>query len=506
MIPLLPYGIPAPIALPFLEKLLAAFLRHKKLMLLLGCLTIGVGIGGFYLTKRVSEIDPILYGPELRSAKAFALYEIGAYRNAGNIYRAEYGRYLESEGSAPAWLVSTLRRDYPEATRLAEQELHTNPESIEGLLTLAQVAYDCGDFTRASEYTRQVLSLYWDNTDALLLAALIATRDPSKGDPFLFLNTALRTGTAARNIMSFLNTLEITGYLQHITRDERPYALLAHYYRVLRIYDAGMTGRVMRAARRAIRQGDHPSESFLSIGLMHEKSGLRHEALEAYNESVRIGPTQALAYYWASRLYSRYDFPHEYLLKKQAFRAAPTDTFYIGALYGFLMDKKEFFAAKQLMEEALRIDPENLVAHVFLASALQQLGEKQRVLGLYQKMISLQPSGPYELEQQAWAAEWLGKDDARESLLHRSVNLDRGRPDPHKQLARLYKKQERVPEALKEFEIAFAMEGYESPEEIQGFCQLYEKIGDSGHLQICMQAYDRLLKSGGPYMIQRVME
>jgi len=96
MIPLLPYGIPAPIALPYLDKLVAAFLRHKKLILLLGCLTIGAGIGGIYLTTRVSEIDPILYGPELRSTKAFTLYEIGAYGHAGNMYRAEYGRFLEN--------------------------------------------------------------------------------------------------------------------------------------------------------------------------------------------------------------------------------------------------------------------------------------------------------------------------------------------------------------------------------------------------------------------------
>jgi Tfp pilus assembly protein PilF len=496
MIPLLPYGIPAPIALPYLDKLVAAFLRHKKLIFLLMCLTIGAGIGGIYLTTRVSEIDPILYGPELQSTKAFTLYEIGAYGNAGNIYRAEYGHFLENKENAPALLVSTLRRDYPEATRLAEQELQTNPESIEGLLTLAQVAYDNRDFARASQYTRQVLSLYWNNTDALLLAALIATRDPSKGDPFLFLNTALRTGTAARNIMSFVNTLEIAGYLQSINRAERPYALLAQYYRVMRIYDKGMTGRVIRAAKRAIHNGDHPSESFLSLGLMHERSGLRHDALDAYIESVKNGPTQALAYYWASKLYSDYDFPNEYLLKKQAFRAAPTDSFYINAIGRFLMDKKEFFATKQLMEEALRFDPENLTAHAFLASALQQLGEKQRARDVHRRMIATHSSGPVELEQKAWAAEWLGRDDERESLLHRSVKLNRGRPDPHKELARLYKKQERVPEALKEFEIALALDGYESPQEIQEFCQLYQKIGDSARFQVCRQTYDRLPRNG----------
>lgn len=490
---LLPYGIPAPIALPFIEKLVLVFLRHKRLLLLLGCLATGVALLALYLIVRLSEINPILLGPERRSVKAFSFYEMGAYGSAATLYRADYARHMESDGKTPPLLLSILRRDYLSAIQLAEQILQRNPQSIEGLLSLAQIAYDRRDFVWASQYTAQALAIYPDNNDALLLATLIATRDPSKGDPFVFLNRALRTGTAARNLISFLNMLEITGDLQRIKRSERPYALLAHYLRVLRIYDAGVANRVIRTARRAIQDGDHPSESFLTIGLMYEKRGQPHKAFEAYNEATKINPFQAQAYFRSSWLFTQ-NFPNEYLFKKQAFRAAPTDSFYVVALYEFLKNKQEFFVAKELMKEALRADPANMAASASLASAFLKLNERHRAIEVFQRMITIQAAGPADLERKAWAAEWLGNDEDQEALLRSSLTVDPESPTPHKGLARLYKRKDRVLEALKEFEVAFAMNAYEDPKEIQDFCQLYERVGNTSRFQTCVQAYDRLLK------------
>lgn len=492
MIPILPYGIPAPLALPFVERVVAAVLRHKRVMLFIGGLILGAGLGGGYLVTRASEIQYFLYGPESQSIKALAFYEVGAYGRAAGLYREDYGRFLARENNAPAWVASILLRDYAGATRLAELELRTNPESVAGMLALAQVAYDRRDLETASHYIQRVLSRYWNNTDALLLAALVATRDPSKGDPILFLNKALRTGTAARNIMSFVNLLEMAGYLQTIGRTERPYAVLAQYYRALRIYDAGMTGRVIRAARRAISRGDHPSESFLTMGMMYEKSGRRPAALEAYNESVKINPKQALAYHYVSNLYAAQNFPQEYLHKKQAFRAAPADPFHLTVLDRFLMDKKEYYEAKQITEEAIRLNPDSLSAHASLASALLHLRDKQRARGVFERIMTLETAGPDELEQKAWAAEWLGREEEREALLRKSLAVDAGRDVPHKELARFYKKQGRAAEALKEFEIAFELGAYGSGEEIYDYCQLYQASGDAGRYQECMQAADAM--------------
>jgi Tfp pilus assembly protein PilF len=90
-----------------------------------------------------------------------------------------------------------------------------------------------------------------------------------------------------------------------------------------------------------------------------------------------------------------------------------------------------------------------------------------------QHVVTLEARGPEELEWKAWAARRLGDDGQEEALLQRSVLLDRGRPDPHRELARLYKGQNRAGEARREFEITVQMGGYDNPNQWLEYCTLY---------------------------------
>src|SRR5215217_3324335 len=248
MISLLPFEIPAPVFIPSLRTPFMVFTRHKTLAIVLLIFLVIGAMTCFHLLKRVIELNPIFYGPEFRSMKALALYEFGAYGKAAAQYRLDYAEYLNIQGLPPP-LVLLLRKDSEAAVQWAAQQLEHNPDDIEALLTSGVAAYDAGAFPKAWQYGQHVLRLYWDNTDALLLAALVATRDPSLGDPFLYLNRALRTGTAARNLLSFVSVLEITGILQRQKASERQHALLLQYLRLLKIHDAVLTTLVMRTAQ-----------------------------------------------------------------------------------------------------------------------------------------------------------------------------------------------------------------------------------------------------------------
>ena len=474
MISPLPYGIPPPFTLPFVEKIVSTLVRHKRGAILSLCLLIAGSLAGYYTLQRVTQLSPILYGPEMKSLKALALYEIGAYSRAAHHYRKDYADYLQAQQNVPPSLLTLLRHDSEGTTQWAERELTRDPNSVEAFLALARVAYDSKEYSKAADYTRRVLTLYWDNTDALLLAALIATRDPSQGDASHYLDVALRTGTAARNLLSFINVLEITGQLQSQPRSERPYGLLTLYYRVLTIYDTGMANRVMYMARRAIANGDHPGDAFYGIGVIFEKMGRPHKALEAYEEAMRISPNHASAYYAAARLYEqRGDDLHQYLFLKEAVKAAPADRFHFSALDHHLTRKQEWYAITRFMHKALETDPGNVTAHVHLAWALEHLGERLHAKQLIQQILTLEARSPEELESQSWAARRVGDDGQEEALLHRSSLLDRGRPDPHRELARLYKGQGRVAQARGEFEIAVQLGGYEIQTSGLNICALY---------------------------------
>ncbi len=477
MISPLPYGIPPPVTLPFVEKIVASLVRHKRGAILSLCFLIATSMAGYHVLQRVTQLNHIFYGPEMNSVKAFALYEIGAYTRAANHYRKDYAEYLQTQQGVPPYLVTLLRRDSEGTIQWSEGVLNRDPNSVEALLAMAHVAYDSREYAKAADYTRRVLALYWDNTDALLLAALIATWDPSQGDAFHYLDLALRTGTAARNLLSFINVLEITGQLQSQPRSTRSDGLLMLYYRILTIYDTGMRNRVIYMARRAIAQGDRPGEAFYGIGVIFEKTGRPHKALEAYQEAIRADPNHASAYYAAARLYKKHgDDLHQYLFLKEAFKASPADRFHVSALYHHLAPKAEWYAITRFMQKALETDPGNLTAHVHRAWALENLGERYHSQQVLQHIMTLEARGPQELELKSWVARRVKDRGQEESLLHRSILLDRGRPDPHRELARLYKEQGRVPEARGEFEIAVQMGGYENPNEWVEYCALYDNM------------------------------
>ncbi len=439
-------------------------------MLIAGCMA------GYYVAQRLTQLDPILYGPETKSLKALALYEIGAYSSAAEHYRRDYAGYLEVQQGVPLDLLTFLRRDNEGAVQWAHQELAQNPDSIEALLALARVAYDKKEYSTAADYTRRILTLYWDNTDALLLAAFIATWDTSQGDAFRYLDLALRTGTAARNLPSFIHVLEITGQLRSQPRSERQYGLLTLYHRILMIHDTGMANRVMYMARRAIANGDHPGEAFYGMGVIFEKTGRPHKALDAYQKATRTDPNHASAYYAIARLYmKRQDDLHQYLFLKEATKASPTDPFHFSALYDSLARRQEWYAITRLMQIVIETDPGNLTAHAYLAWALESMGEHSLSRRVCEQMLALEARSPKELELKSWAARRMDDAYQEEALLQRSILLDRGRSEPHRELARLYKGKGRVVEARREFEITAQMGGYDNPNEWLEYCGFYAK-------------------------------
>jgi hypothetical protein len=176
----------------------------------------------------------------------------------------------------------------------------------------------------------------------------------------------------------------------------------------------------------------------LSIGLMYDKTCLPFEA-SAYHEAVRINPSTG--YHWASGVHSRnYDAPHEYLSLKKAFRAASADRFHITALSNHLSEKHESYAVVQFMKEGLTADLENLTAHAFLASALYTLGERHQAMEVRQHMLALSRIVRNLNNNHGRQSGWGGIVSESHTEKH---PVDSGRPSPHRELSRLYKKQDR---------------------------------------------------------------
>jgi tetratricopeptide (TPR) repeat protein len=152
------------------------------------------------------------------------------------------------------------------------------------------------------------------------------------------------------------------------------------------------------------------------------------------------------------------------------------------------MAKQEWYVMVQMMREAAASDQENLTAHLYLGWGLTNLGLDHEAREVLRRIMTLEPRSPVELESKAWAAGVLGDKPTQELLFQKSARLDAGRPEPHRALASLYKRDGRIAEALHEFEAAFAMGGYQQPDEWREFCGLYQTVGDSTRAKACEQS------------------
>jgi tetratricopeptide (TPR) repeat protein len=290
---------------------------------------------------QVSRMDGRFFQRSSQGAKALVLYLFGDYGSAAQAYRAHFKQRSWTGYPGSPSEEALLRGKPPDARRLAEGALKTNPNDIEALLTLGELDLDQGQVASAHAAFARVLAFEDDEYDALLLTSIAFARQGDYGRAIDTIKRGLRYDRTGRRTSVFLDVLETTGDLRALPANTRPNCLLAHYYRYLRIFDPLNARPAIRYARRAIQAGDRPDDAYYTIGIIHL---LRDDdpdaALEAFQQAVRANPRNAQALRGIGRFYSRRaDLANELRMYRAAFAAAPDDLFYARQLGVFLRDQ-----------------------------------------------------------------------------------------------------------------------------------------------------------------------
>lgn len=458
----------------YLAQLLESFsvyrsIRRKALLFatILTAITICLGF-------RLSQLDPLFYTPLPQLIVPLALYELGYFEQAAKRYRATYKQAGKNRVYSEDLLLRALfSADLDSARRTAETLLSENPDDIRALNALTKVAFQANDLKSARELTNQVLSLNEDDTDALVLAALIATRNESYGEAIGLFDLALRTGETG-SVLTFLDVLETAGQLRD--SNEPPLCLLATFYRYLHMYDRAKGQWAVRTAEQAIAAGDHQAVAYVTIGIVLEKQGLRQRALESFQKATQIDPSYGMAYRWASVVYGKAgDRSHEYLMNRTAFQTNPSDHLFRDDLYYELRDRKEFRHLAKAMQQVIDQDPDDIVAHNYVAFAHKQLGHEEQAHQYLRQALSFEPHGPHAYDVKAWILQEFGRQDEAEQLLMKSIRIDGSRPQPYRVLAQLRQLQGHNEEAFVAYEMALNLGGSDERSRALEFCSTYER-------------------------------
>ncbi len=185
-------------------------------------------------------MDGRFFQPSPAGARGLLLYSLGRYSAAAKAYRAHF----REAGWDPI-----LRGDLRAAEAQAEPALRQNPADTEALLRRGEIALERGRLDEALRAFQQVVRLDSDHLDAHLLSA----------------------------------------------EGERPWCLLAHLYRYLRVFDDSNARLAIAAARRTIAAGDRPADAYLTLGIIAYWHDEPEQALGAFLRATDADPRHAEA-------------------------------------------------------------------------------------------------------------------------------------------------------------------------------------------------------------------
>ena len=384
-----------------------------------------------------------------------------------------------------ATVASLLLRE--QVSGMDDRFFQWSPDGMQGL-----VRYLAGDYGGAARAYRAHFGLSTSGpapaaANAIERAAAL-TRRREDGRALHALNLALRDGPAT-GAGELILALETAGELAGLPDETRPDALLAAWYRYLRVFDPGNGRPAIRAARRAIAAGARADDAYLTIGVIHARERRRERALAALLKAIEVNPRHAEALRWAGVVYGQKgDLANEYRMARAASEAEPGDPYYVEDLAFLVIDKLgDFRQAVVLLERALRSSPEDVNVLSRLAHAYGFLGDHARSVELYRRAIRLDPRNPRLLEGIGWVLDWAGRSDEAIAEYRGAAALAPGRPSPHRLLAVAYQRAGRHHEAIgalvRALELGERMSGTH-----EQLCRLYHLTSQFARAEACVRA------------------
>jgi len=442
------------------------------------------------LAHRPWRLDERLVRLSAPGLKALALYLIGDYAGAAHAYRSDLRLRMERSPDRfdPAWRALVVG-DLVEARGLAQVQASAMGQATQARLTMGEIALAEGTPAGALQIFDELLRSEVDQFDALLLSSVAHARLGAYGSAVEALNRALRHGRVETRPTSFLAALETTGELARLAAPARPWCLLAHYHRYLRIFDPSHGKIAIRFAEQAIAAGDRPDDAFLTIGVVHAREQRRDLALQAFRRAIDLNPKNAEALGWAARLYSdRGDLASEYRVVKAAFEAAPGDGYHAARFYHFLIAKLgDYQQALALTRAALAQTPDDRVSLTRLGDIYQSLGEDARALEAYERVLTVDPRDAVAHERAGRVLLGLGRADAARTRFEDALAIDPRRGSAHFGLAAVHGLEGRHDAAAAAYERGLALGGRMTANELLGLCGLYERRSEFARAEQCVR-------------------
>jgi tetratricopeptide (TPR) repeat protein len=449
-------------------------------------LTVTLAVGSFAAMRHLTGMDRWFFQWSLPGVKGLALYLTGHHDAAAQAYRAHW-RWAISNGftTRDQGTDLLLSGNLEGAERYARDQLSRDPKDLDARLLRAELALDRGAPKDAHRLATEVLAIAPSSPDAQVMIALAQARASEPDQAIDSLNRVLRTGTVGGRLATFYQLLETTGTLARDQTSPRPFCLLAHVHRYLRIFDRSEARPAARYARQAIAAGDRPADAYLTLGILAEKTGHLDEALTAFLAAIDANPHHAEAHRWAAMVYGqRGDLVNEYRMITTAF-VESGDPYYATHLFEVLVEKVgEPQRAIALLSPLLAKNPNDAVLWTQVGQAHALMGHAPEALAHYQRATALAPRTVWIEVNMGWSLYRLGRLEDAIAAYQRAAALTPWLFEPHKRLMDLYYEDRRYRAAITEAETAIRLGDPDTYTHAR-LCNLYHNVADLERGESC---------------------
>jgi tetratricopeptide (TPR) repeat protein len=261
-------------------------------------------------------------------------------------------------------------------------------------------------------------------------------------------------------------------YFKKAIDDDPDYALawsgLADTYRVMPQYAGTSQYRILplarEAAEKALSLDDTLAETHTSMGGVLTEEGKYPEAEEHFNRAIELNPNYLLAYHWSGLNFERSRrFQDSIDRYQQALKLDPMSPPISGNLALDYLDLGELDRAKEILDRAIALNPEDSSPYLQYARLQSTRGDHEKAAEMAEKALSLDPTSLHTIANVSFILEQANRfERAIEILEEAMVREPAFARVAHSQLGAIYSRMQQYDKAIEHHQKAIDIDPLDS--------------------------------------------
>lgn len=345
----------------------------------------------WYDKAKLHYVDSILPGIELMSF----YFRQGEFKNADKEADRLYSRFSKTPSVlSKVANVKLMLKKYDDAFKVFEdwQSVERANPYIDYML--AKISLSLNKLEKAQEYVDKSLALNESYIPSLVL----------KTNLFLFQGQYDKADQVSQKILTLAPELDFSHamrgkvffmqkeFKQSLTSFEKAYAISASFENVTAYFDALVANEKVSQAMEMIEGwiAEHPKHVGIRRFVALRALGLKldDKARQYYEQILALTKGDFVVFNNLAYLYQKHDLDKALDYANKAYELAPNEPKVMDTLGWILVNKKQAVKALPLLEQALRLAPDQLDVQFHLAKALHQIGSHKEAFELVKRSLS----------------------------------------------------------------------------------------------------------------------